>query len=218
VSGPPAAPRELRVRRRRRELAAALPYVGRVPAAEAAAERAILLAQARGDRLLLASALDYRRNVLVARGDSRAAIEDQRAFEAIGRQLGLGIAEYVAELHLAELYYQVGDVDAAAPSVRRAIDFEEEEPAIAPRPIGSLLAARLMLHRGFLGGARALLERVRLAAGLARASGCCCTWRSTCSTACCSAAERSPARPPAAEPLPKGAACLPRAARIRSRP
>ena len=146
-----------------------LPYLGRTPEAEAAAGRAIGLARAKGDLLNLGSAINNRRNLLVARRDLQAAIEDQRAFREIGRQLGLALPEYFAEFNLGELYYQAGDVGAAGPCAERAAGFEARMPSIAPRPSALLLQARICTFRGLLVEARALLARVTAAVAQARA-------------------------------------------------
>ena len=146
-----------------------LPYLGRTPEAEAAAERAIALAKARGDGLNLASAINNRRNLLVARKDLEAALADQRTFREIGRELGLSLAEYYAEFNLAELHYQAGDTEAAAPFAERAASFEERMPLIAPRPSARLLQARLCTFRGLEAEARVLLGRIEESVRLARA-------------------------------------------------
>jgi tetratricopeptide (TPR) repeat protein len=145
-----------------------LPYLGRTPEAEAAAVRAITLARARGDLLNLGSAINNRRNLLVARKDLAGAIADQRAFLEISKQLGLSLGEYYAEFNIAELHYQSGDAEAAAPWAARAVSFEEKMPSIAPRPAALLLQARLLAFRGMLDEARALVARVNEAVAKAQ--------------------------------------------------
>ena len=146
-----------------------LPYLGRTPEAEAASDRAIALARGRGDQLNLASAINNRRNLLVARKDLDAALADQRTFREIGRDLGLSLAEYYAEFNLAELHYQAGQLEAAAPFAARAALFEERMPSVAPRPSARLLQARLCTFRGLVAEARELLGRIEESVKLARA-------------------------------------------------
>ena len=145
-----------------------LPGVGRAAEAEKVADRAVLLARAKGDQLNLASALNNRRNLLVARKDLSAAIADQRSFLEIGKQLGLALCEYYAEYNIAELHYQAGDVQAATPHALRALSFEASMPQVAPRPSAALLSARLLAFQGLVAEARALLGQVRAAVQKAR--------------------------------------------------
>jgi hypothetical protein len=44
------------------------------------------------------------------------ALIARSAFREIGSELGLKLAEYFAEFNLAELHYQAGDAQAAAPT------------------------------------------------------------------------------------------------------
>ncbi len=148
-----------------------LPYLGRLPEAEAAAKRAIALARRRGDKLHLMSAINNRRNILVARKDLAGAVADQRAFGELGREIGYPLAEYFSEFNIAELLYQSGDVDLASPFAARAVAFEENMPAIAPRPAARLLQARYSAFQGLEQEARALLGQVLEANEKARVQG-----------------------------------------------
>lgn len=148
-----------------------LPYLGRIPEAESAATRAIGLARSRGDKLHLASALNNRRNLMVANKDLAGAIADQRAFRDLGRELGLSLPEYYAEFNLAELHYQSGDLTLAFPFAARAVRFEEWMPSIAPRPVARLLEARLAAWQGLDKEANAKLVLVRASTEKARAAG-----------------------------------------------
>ncbi len=138
-----------------------LPQLGREQDAYDAASRAVALTRAQGDQLNLASALNNRRNLLVARNDLDAAVADQRAFMEIGKQLGLEIAEYFAEFNLAELHYQAGDVSAAMSHARRAAAFETAGRPIAPRPSAALLQARILLFQNLLDEARTQLKQLQ---------------------------------------------------------
>ena len=145
-----------------------LPQLGRQADAEKVADRAVTLTRAKGDQLNLASALNNRRNLLVARKDLQGAIADQRAFLDIGRQLGLALAEYYAEYNIAELHYQAGDVESAMPHSVRAVSLEGSMPGAAQRPAAALLRARLLAFQGMVAEARALLSQVRQAVEKAR--------------------------------------------------
>jgi tetratricopeptide (TPR) repeat protein len=148
-----------------------LPYLGRTPEAEAAATRAVGLARSRGDKLHLASAINNRRNLLVANKDLAGAIADQRTFREIGRELGLSLPEYFAEYNLAELHYQSGDLTLAYPFAARAVRFEEWMPQVAPRPVARLLEARIAAFQGLAAEATVKLSLVRQSTEKARAAG-----------------------------------------------
>ncbi|GEJ59115.1 serine/threonine-protein kinase [Anaeromyxobacter diazotrophicus] len=142
-------------------LGAALPYLGRPAQAEAALERARAVATGRGDLVHVAVAHSNRRNLSVARGDLAAAVAGQLEAIRIARELGHLDSEYASEFNLAELYYQAGDLAAAAPHLARAEEIERSHPEAAPGPLGLLLRARALLAGGDAAGARARLERYR---------------------------------------------------------
>lgn len=152
-------------------LMAVLPHLGRTSDASQVAERVIALTKAKGDRLNLASALNNRRNLLVANGDLAAAIADQEQFRELGKEIGLVVSEYIAEYNLAELLYQSGDIAGAAPHALRAISFESAHPELASRPLAALLQARLFTFQGLLEEARRLLQEVEAAVQQARQQG-----------------------------------------------
>nr|WP_248357148.1 protein kinase [Anaeromyxobacter oryzae] len=138
-----------------------LPNLGRAADAEKALSRALALARGRGDALHLASALNNRRNLWVARGALDLALEDQRAFLRIGRDLGMVGIEYVGQFNLGELLYQSADLARAEGHVLRAVEIERRHPEVAARPVARLLHARLLAYRGDLAGARKRLDEIR---------------------------------------------------------
>ncbi len=152
-------------------LMAVLPHLGRVDDGAKVAERAVALTRAKGDRLNLASALNNRRNLLVARGQLAEAIADQEQFRELGKQLGLVYSEYVAEFNMAELLYQAGDIAGAAPHAQLASSWETDHPEIATRPAAALLQARLLAFQGLFSDARALLTKIEAAIERARQQG-----------------------------------------------
>lgn len=148
-----------------------LPNLGAVDEAVAVSERVIALTKAHGDRLNLASALNNRRNVLVARGDVQAAIADQREFMEIGREIGLTLSSYYGEYNQAELLYQAGDVKTANEHAARAEALEAASPEMASRPVASLLRARLMAFEGLVEESRKLLGEIEESVGRTRSEG-----------------------------------------------
>ncbi len=152
-------------------LEVSLPGLGRVDEAEAAAERAIALTRANGDLMNLASALNNRRVVLVARGRLQDALSDQQQFRDIGKQLGLVFTEYAAEFNMAELLYQSGDLSGAGPHAARALGLEAQHPSLAARPLAALLHARLLVFQGLLAEARNVLADIEGTVKKARSEG-----------------------------------------------
>jgi tetratricopeptide (TPR) repeat protein len=138
-----------------------LAELGRIEDAAGAAERAIALAEDRGDLLHLGSALNNRRMLQIAQGNLDGAIADQLRFVRIGRELGMTLAEYYSEWNLGEMLCQAGDAGGAEPHVRRAIEIERAHPEVGTRPIAVLLQARLHAWLGDASSARAALEQVR---------------------------------------------------------
>jgi eukaryotic-like serine/threonine-protein kinase len=69
--------------------------------------------------------------------------------------------EYFAEHNMGELLYQVGDAEAAAPHIARAIELEKRHPEMASRPWALLLQARALAYMGQGARARELLEDIR---------------------------------------------------------
>jgi tetratricopeptide (TPR) repeat protein len=142
-------------------LGAALPCLGRPVEAGAALERARQVATSRGDLVHVAVAHANRRNLAVARGDLGAAVAGQLEAIRIARELGHLDSEYYSEYNLAELYYQAGDREGAAPHLARAEEIERRHPEAAPGPLALLLRARTLLLEGDLAGAHGLLDQFR---------------------------------------------------------
>ncbi len=138
-----------------------LPNLGRAEEARAAIDRAMALASAHGDPLHLASALNNRRNLWVALGTLDPALEDQRAFLRIGRDLGMVGIEYVGQFNLGELLYQARNLSDAGLHVTRAVDLERRHPEVASSPVARLLQARLHAYGGDLAAARDWMGEVR---------------------------------------------------------
>jgi tetratricopeptide (TPR) repeat protein len=146
-------------------LGAALPGLGRIVDAERALGRALALASARGDVLHLASALNNRRSVWIARGELEHALEDQAAFVRIGRDLGMIGIEYVGQFNAGELHYLSGAATAALPHVHRAVEIERRHPEVAVWPLARLLMARQHAWVGDVEIAGAWLDEMRQALG-----------------------------------------------------
>ena len=152
-----------------------LPQLGRVDDCERVSEEVIALSRSRGDQLHLGSAINNRRNLLVARKALSACIDDQLAFMRIGRELGMVISEYFGEINLGEMLFQSGDDAGAVGHIERAVSIEARHPEVAPRPFAALLKARHLAAQGQAAEARGELERIRGAVAQAlsekRASG-----------------------------------------------
>lgn len=148
-----------------------LPALGRTEEAAKVSDRAVALASERQDPLHLASALNNRRNLLIARRDLAAALLDQQRFMRIGRDLGIVLSEYYGEYNLGELLYQGGDLEAADAHVGRAVQIEADHPEVAPRPVAALLRARMLAFRGEEPEARALAAEIRARCARAEAQG-----------------------------------------------
>ncbi|MGC4000442.1 MAG: protein kinase [Anaeromyxobacter sp.] len=142
-------------------LGTALPYLGRIEAAEAALGQARDDAAGRGDLVHVAVALSNARNPALARGDAEGAAAGLRESIRIARTLGHLDSEYYARYNLAELHYHLEAPAEAAPHLERAEAIEAAHPEAAPGPLARLLRARLLLHAGDLPGAARALERYR---------------------------------------------------------
>jgi tetratricopeptide (TPR) repeat protein len=148
-----------------------LPEIGRIDDADRISQRAIALARDRGDRLHLASALNNRRTVRIARKDVSGACEDQHVFMRIGRELGIVLSEYFGEWNLNELLYQSGDLEGALEHGRRAMQIESAHPEVSHAPIAVLNLARLEAYRGREAEARELLGAIESAVQRAKDEG-----------------------------------------------
>ena len=138
-----------------------LPHVGRIEDAERTSQRAIALAREKGDRLHLASALNNRVFIRIARKDVAGACKDLEAYMQIGRELGIARTEWIAEFNLGDILYQTGDLEGALGHVRRVIEIESRHPEIAGGgPIALLLLARIESYRGRDSEARRILEDI----------------------------------------------------------
>ena len=152
-------------------LGVVLPNLGRADEAEAVLAQALELARERGDQLHVAVVLNNRRNLWVSKKDVARALEDQEGWMRIGRDLGMVSIEYFGEYNLGELLYQVGDLEAAEPHVRRAVEIEQRHPEVAPAPVGMILWARLLAAGGDVAGARDRLAEARESVAKARREG-----------------------------------------------
>ncbi len=131
---------------------------GNIENGEAIFDRVISLCEARGDRMHLASALNNRREVWLSKKDvERAAIDGLRC-RTIGREIGQSEIEYASSHNLAEIYYYAGNIEAAWPHMRRAVEIE---PSNSLKPLSLLLQARLLAFAERLVAARTVLIGIR---------------------------------------------------------
>jgi serine/threonine protein kinase/tetratricopeptide (TPR) repeat protein len=131
-------------------------------------ERVIALCEERGDTLHLAAALNNRRELWLRTKDAARAAADGLRCRQIGRELGHSEVEYGSAYNLAELYYLTGDLEAAWPHLRRAVEIE---PANATKPLSLLLQARLLAYADRRTAARSVIESIRENQSQARTMG-----------------------------------------------
>ncbi len=149
-----------------------LPQLGRVAETERISQEVIALCRLHGDQLHLGSAINNRRNLLVARKDLAACVADQQVFMRIGRELGMALHEYYGEFNLSETLFTAGDAAGARLHAERALEIEQRHPEVAPRRLLSLLLrARIDAWTGRPAEARAARERVLEAAALETSAG-----------------------------------------------
>ncbi len=150
-----------------------LPALERVDDADQVCQRILALCQEHGDLVHLSFALNNRRLLLIAKKDVEGAVRDQRRAAELGRETGVVTQEFYSEYNVGELYFQAGNLEAAWPAVRRAVDLEQRLFGEASRQVASLLEARLLAYEGREADARALFEalseRQKIAAAEQRA-------------------------------------------------
>jgi serine/threonine protein kinase/tetratricopeptide (TPR) repeat protein len=131
-------------------------------------DRVIALCEERGDTLHLASAFANRRELWLRTKDAgRAAADGLRCLQ-IGRELGHSEVEWASAYNLAELYYFTGELEAAWPHLRRAVEIE---PANSTKPMSLLLQARVLAYDNRRTAARNVIESIRENQAQARTMG-----------------------------------------------
>ena len=126
--------------------------------AETSFTRAIDLCEEHGDRLHLAVALTNRHVLWLSRKDQSRAASDALRGQQIGREIGQAEVEYASAYNLAAIYYYAGDLEAAWPHMRRAVEIE---PNNAAKPLSLLLHARLLALADRRAAARRVLDSIR---------------------------------------------------------
>lgn len=140
----------------------------RIDLAETTLDRAIALCEERGDKLHLAGALNNRRDIWISRKNVERTAADLLRVQQIGREIGLAEYEYISAYNLAELYYFAGDLEAAWPHMRRAVEIE---PSNSAKPLSLLLQARLLAFADRRTSARSVLESIRESQDRSRSMG-----------------------------------------------
>ncbi len=148
-----------------------LAQLGRLDDCEAAFRRAVELCRARGDTVHLGTVAQNRTLLHMARRSAEGALADGEWFREISLELGMLGSEYRAEYNLAELRYQLEDLDAAEAHALRAHALGERLLGAQLRPDALLLRARIAVVRGSLDTARALCSALRRDQAAAGASG-----------------------------------------------
>jgi hypothetical protein len=140
-----------------------LPAVGRVENAEALAARTIELCERRGDRVHLMSALNNRQVVSMRLRLPRRAIEDLGRADGIGRELGVPLMRYTAQLGLAEIHRRLGERAAARAHAQRARAMEREGAAAGAQQSAAVMLVQILAAEGELAGAREMLAAIERA-------------------------------------------------------
>ncbi|WP_437673648.1 protein kinase domain-containing protein [Sorangium sp. So ce131] len=145
--------------------------LGRPGDARAALDRAIDLAEARGDQLQLGAALNVRALSAANCGDEASFVADMERSLAVARELGQRSLELMGEYNLGEYLLLLDNAPAAEPHVLRALALDRAISGDPGRAVVALLEARLRFHRGEEEAARAAVARIRARQAEARARG-----------------------------------------------
>jgi hypothetical protein len=140
-----------------------LPAIGRVDDAEALAARAIELCEQRGDRVHLMTALNNRQVVSMRLQRARRAIEDLERADRIGRELGMPIQRYRAQLGLADVHRRIGDRAAARRHAELARAMERDGAAAGAQQSAAVLLVQILAAAGEPAPARELLGSIERA-------------------------------------------------------
>ncbi|MCB9653670.1 MAG: protein kinase [Deltaproteobacteria bacterium] len=116
--------------------------------ASRAFDRILELTRAHGDLLHESAALNNRTTLWVALRQIDRAVSDLRRSVEIGRVLGSTLAEFYGTYNLAEILYLSGDIDGCWQPLDRVLSLTQRRPDIMPRPVVSLLEARVLVYQG----------------------------------------------------------------------
>jgi tetratricopeptide (TPR) repeat protein len=122
--------------------------LGRLDEAEAAFDRVIPLARARGDRMHLTAALANRQLLWGARHDADRMLADVHGVLEIAREVGNPRSEYCALQSMALCLHWLGRGDEAESYARRAIEVDDRQMGTSAHLEGRLLLARILAVRG----------------------------------------------------------------------
>lgn len=141
-------------------LAPMLASTGRIEESERAFDEVTSLCESRGDRLHLATAIQNRVLVGLARNDPAQTIASCEGYLRMCRELGLLGGEFRAEYNLAEVDYQAGHVESARTHLLRAEELGRRLMGEGLRPDALLLQARIALFSDDEETARAAVARL----------------------------------------------------------
>ncbi|WP_159397862.1 serine/threonine-protein kinase [Sorangium cellulosum] len=145
--------------------------IGRPDDARAALDRAVDLAESRGDQLQLGAALNVRALSAANCGDEDCLIADMERSLAVARELGQRSLELMGEYNLGEYLLLLDNAPAAEPHVLRALALDRAISGEPGRAVVALLEARLRFHRGEEEAARDAVAHIRALQAEARARG-----------------------------------------------
>lgn len=136
--------------------------LGRFDEAENVLARVIEQAEARGDLLHVAAALNNRTFISLGRGDAVRMIRDLERVLQIMRQTGVASFEFHAAGNLGEVHFNLADYAAAEKDARVAAEVAErlwgENWALSH---AELLLARVALYAGDLPSAQSLIAKIQ---------------------------------------------------------
>ncbi|WP_428267525.1 AAA family ATPase [Haliangium sp.] len=136
------------------------PELGEVERAEAAAARALGLAEVHGDVLHLGAVLINRRHIWVARGQVERIIADAERVYALGSEFGLVLWLYLSTGNRAEFLYQSGALGPAWTALEEALALERDLFADGSSRYVALLRARMLAYEGRAPEARVALAEL----------------------------------------------------------
>ena len=136
--------------------------LGRIEEAEQMMDRVIAACEQHGDYHHLASALNNRVFVWMARADLAGAMRDLERGLEISRELGFPQLELYAQNNLGECFFYQGEFDPALKHTLRAMEIAERiGSGITLVAMAHTLCGRIQIYRGAIAEARNVVETLR---------------------------------------------------------
>jgi tetratricopeptide (TPR) repeat protein/predicted Ser/Thr protein kinase len=148
-----------------------LATLGRLDESERTFCRVVPLCEEHGDKLHLGAAIANRAMLWAHRNDKAKLLADLERLLSLAREIGNWRIEQQAHFHLALFRRWLGDADSAERDIRCAIELEDRHFGANARPESRLLLARILVARGEMKAAAAVLDSIRVQLERARAEG-----------------------------------------------